>query len=375
MRIHSGRGYWCKSVKGKLFYFGKVADDPNGVAALEEWAEQKENILRYGEKKQFESCQITVAELCNAFLSHHEQRLSRDEISPRTFHGLVGTCKGLVNQFGRNRAVPDLGPNDFGRLKDHLAFSRGSVSLRNEMQRIRSVFLFAFKNGLIEKAISYGTKFDKPKLKQLRRERREIRQRNGKKMFEAEEIQHMLGSASQPLTSMILLAINCGMGQSDLANMPAARVNLTDALIDYPRPKTEAERICPLWDETCQAIEEWLPNKPAARSEAESELLFVTCRGNRFVKVGPNGAPIDGIQQEFNKVLRRLDIKRRGVGFYALRHSFRTIADATRDPVAINLIMGHTDNTMGGVYREEVAESRLRAVADHVHGWLFSGNA
>src|SRR5262245_6520973 len=52
--------------------------------------------------------------------------------------------------------------------------------------------------------------------------------------------------------------------------------------------------------------------------------------------------------------------------------------DAARDPVAIDLIMGHTDPTMGGHYRERVEDSRLQAVADHVHAWLFgdpSGNA
>ncbi len=66
------------------------------------------------------------------------------------------------------------------------------------------------------------------------------------------------------------------------------------------------------------------------------------------------------------------------MSFYTLRHVFRTVADAARDPVAIDLIMGHTDPSMGGHYRERVEDSRLRAVADHVRTWLFgdpSGNA
>jgi hypothetical protein len=59
------------------------------------------------------------------------------------------------------------------------------------------------------------------------------------------------------------------------------------------------------------------------------------------------------------------------IGFYTLRRVFRTIADAARDPVAIDLIMGHADPSMGGHYRERIEDSRLRAVAEHVRRWLF----
>ena len=69
--------------------------------------------------------------------------------------------------------------------------------------------------------------------------------------------------------------------------------------------------------------------------------------------------------------MKTLGIHHDGIGFYTLRHVFRTIADAARDPVAIDLIMGHTDPSMGGHYRERIEDSRLQAVADHVRTWLF----
>ncbi len=31
------RGYWCKKVKGKLHYSGKIEAEPGGMAALDEW--------------------------------------------------------------------------------------------------------------------------------------------------------------------------------------------------------------------------------------------------------------------------------------------------------------------------------------------------
>jgi len=38
-------GYWCKKVRGKLHYFGKVANDPKGQAALNKWLEQRDDLL------------------------------------------------------------------------------------------------------------------------------------------------------------------------------------------------------------------------------------------------------------------------------------------------------------------------------------------
>lgn len=32
LRIHKGTGYWCKKIRGHVYYFGKVADDHKGVA-------------------------------------------------------------------------------------------------------------------------------------------------------------------------------------------------------------------------------------------------------------------------------------------------------------------------------------------------------
>jgi len=70
-------------------------------------------------------------------------------------------------------------------------------------------------------------------------------------------------------------------------------------------------------------------------------------------------------------LLKRLGLHRAGVGFYVLRHTFRTVGDAARDPVAIDLIMGHSDPSMGAAYRECIEDARLLAVSNHVHAWLF----
>jgi hypothetical protein len=70
-------------------------------------------------------------------------------------------------------------------------------------------------------------------------------------------------------------------------------------------------------------------------------------------------------------VLKAIGFHRPRIGFYTLRHVFRTIADSARDPVAIGIIMGHSDPSMGGHYRERVDDARLVAVVNVVRAWLW----
>lgn len=372
LSIHKGTGYWCKKVKGRVYYFGKVSDDPDCIAAAEQWEKEKDDLKAGRLPREKDPDALTVADLVNEFLTHQEERMDKGEIAARTFQSLHATCANIVKALGKNRAVMDLTPNDFGKLKSKLSKSRKAVALRNEMQRCKSIFRYGYVNGLVDSAPKYGTKFDKPNLKQVRKGKREHRQKYGDRMFEAEEILQILSEAKQPLRAMVLLAINCGMGQSDLANLPLSSVDLEAGLIDFPRPKTEADRICPLWEETVQSIREWIPQRPKSNKRDDRDLLFVTRFGNKFVKTGKGGVPIDGVGQEFSKLLKELKLERPGRAFYALRHSFRTVADEILDPPAINLIMGHTDNSMSGFYRERIGEDRLRRVVDHVHDWVFS---
>ena len=81
------------------------------------------------------------------------------------------------------------------------------------------------------------------------------------------------------------------------------------------------------------------------------------------------GSPVSA---ETVKLLRRLGINgRKGLGFYTLRHTFRTVADGAKDQPAADHIMGHEVAHMSSVYREGIADERLKAVAEYVRGWLF----
>ena len=77
------------------------------------------------------------------------------------------------------------------------------------------------------------------------------------------------------------------------------------------------------------------------------------------------------VPKGFGKLLTRLGLKRPGLNFHAIRHTFETIGGESKDQVAVNSIMGHVDSSMAGAYRERISDERLQAVTDTVREWLW----
>ena len=136
LSIHKGTGYWCKKVRGHVHYFGKVSDDPNGVAAEEQWLAQKEDLQRGYVPREKPADGLRVRELVNDFLTFKQEKCDRTSLSVRTFQSYHSTCEIVCEEFGRDRAVENLCPDDFRKLRTTLAKRRGDVALRNEIIRV-----------------------------------------------------------------------------------------------------------------------------------------------------------------------------------------------------------------------------------------------
>jgi integrase len=368
-------GKWQKKIRGKIHYFGNWAKRVNGQLVRVEgdgWKEALElykaqaDDLHAGRTPRVNSDQLNLAQLCNQFLTAKLRKLESGEISKRTFQEYRETTDMLIAAFGANRLVEDLAAEDFGKLRGDMAKRWGPVRLGNLIGRIKSVFKFGLDNGLIDKAIRFGSEFRKPGRAVLRRHKAQ----NGLKMLEADELRQLIDAADVQMRAMILLGVNSGLGNHDVASLPLAALDLEKGIIDYPRPKTGIERRCPLWPETIAAVRQAIAQRPEPQHEEAANLVFINSRGSQWTR-STEKSRIDNVSIQFKLMLRRVGLYRQGLGFYTLRHVFRTVADAARDAVACDIIMGHSDPSMGGHYRERVEDSRLRAVAEHVRQWLF----
>jgi integrase len=357
-------GYWCKKVRGKLYYFGPWGD-PDG--ALDNYLKQKDD-LHAGRKPRPDVDGLTVKDAANAFLNHKKALLKAGELSPRTWGEYKEVCDLLVAKFGKSRLVSDLGPDDFAALRNKMAKRWGPVRLGNAVQRVRSVFKHAADSGLTDRPVPFGPGFNRPSAKVLRLHKAKA----GPKLFTAEEARRILGAAGPQLKAMALLGLNCGYGAADCGRLPLSALDLERGWVDFPRPKTGIPRRCPLWPETVEAIREALAVRPAPKKEEHAGLVFLTAQGLPWAKEEASSPLVFKVRT----LLKKLGIDgRKGLGFYTLRHTHRTVADEARDQPAADLIMGHARGDMASVYRERISDERLRAVTDHVRAWLFGGGA
>jgi integrase len=350
---------WAKKIRGRMHYFGPW-DDPD--SALRKYLEQRDDLHAGRPPRPDTRAGVTVKDAVNAFLNRKKAAVDTGELSARTWHGYKEVCDLLVKHLGKNRLVADLTAADFASLRNKVAKRWGPYGLSRFVQGVRSVFKYAFDSELIEQPLRFGPDFDRPSKKTLRLHKA----KQGPKLFTAREVRRLIGAAVTPVRAMLLLGINCGFGNSDCANLPQSAVDLDNAVIDFPRPKTGVGRRCPLWAETVAALREALAKRPEPKDQADADLVFITRFGAGWAKDVAD-SPLTG---ETRKLLRRLGINGHR-NYYTLRHTFRTVADESKDQPAVDFIMGHEVPHMSAVYRETISDTRLRAVTDHVRAWLF----
>jgi integrase len=374
---------WAKKVRGKLHYFGKASTDPEGEAAIAIWLDQKDALLAGRVPKKRNGDEVTVRQLVNKFLSVKLSKMKAGEIKPRTFKEYHSSCERVVTKFGEGRVVNDLDSADFLDLRSELAETRGPVALLNEIVRIRMIFKFGHDERITHEPV-YGQSFSTPSRKVLSK----AAATSESKMFEREELLKILDdTASRPvLHAIILLAANCGYGQTDIAQVPKKAIDLKGGWATFPRPKTGVHRRAKLWPETIAALKAADAVRLPAKAAADADLFFLTPKGQAWIRDLSEDVQIkdgDRIRDEhiwtgrsdslgtlFGKVLKKLGIDGRR-GFYGIRHTFQTIAENSRDLPAVMKVMGHLDDSMSSRYRDRIDDGRLEAVASVVHEWLF----
>lgn len=332
-------GQWKKTIKGKVYYFG------------EDWRKA----LRKYEKFVSKGAPVgpTVASLIDAFLDNKKSKVDIGEIKPDSLKEYVRACQKVADEFGLSTELSTLRPAHFLSLRKSLESKMAPVTLKRYLVLIRTVFKFACDMEFVQEPLKFGETLKAPPIRILRKSKLQKTNR----IFSQCEIERLLAEAKGYMKPAIWLAINCGFGNTDVCELKWS--DIEGEWLELIRTKTYVTRAAYLWQETLESLEAW---KLASK---ESEWVLCGVRGQKLGVGDSNSTPI---AHEFANLAKDCGIS--GKGFYALRHTYRTIADGCKDQEAIRMTMGHTDASISSHYRHGVAEARLIEVSEYVRAWL-----
>jgi integrase len=346
------RGYWAKCIKRKFYYFGPW-DDPSG--ALAEYERVRDDLYN-GRSPSPDSSGHNLKDAINFWLAERKTDTDSGSLSVDTWKEYQRIGKRVVACLGTTVSVDSLTPDHFSRLRLFLTEGYALKSAKNNIRKARLLFRWIYTSGRSEKELRYHEALKPPAKGALRREQAN----KPTKVFTPEEVKLLIKASSGYMTPGIYLAINCGYGNKDLVELKWSYIEGT--YVNYDRVKTGVRRRASLWPETIKALLAWKKESP------ESEYV---CCGARGQKLGgeTNNTPVPHL---FTKVAQAGGVVTNGRGFYSLRHTYRTVADGTKDLVAIDLTMGHSDNRMGSDYTHGIDDKRLDDIAKLVRKWLLA---
>lgn len=358
-------GYWAKKIAGKTRYFGPWSDPDGALATYQREKQAWESGQNPREKVDLKEVRdgkgMLLGDALNLFLEATFQRVQRDELGQRSYNDYRSTSKKILKGLDRRECVNALLPEDWAKVYLVFAKTSGNTTIANEITRTKVMMNWLLENRFLDREPYYGSEFTKPSKVAIRRSRANT----GKKWFSQSEITKLLTTDHLVLRSMILLGLNCGYGNGDCSQLEMDWVDLKEGWIQYARPKTGIDRRAKLWPETVKSITTWLDKRP----RINSRFIFVTRQGNPWSD--PNSADC-AIAKAFMRICKEKKMYIAGRGFYGLRRTFETIAGRSKDQVAVDYVMGHADQSMAGVYRQEIDDSRLIAISDLVRNWVFS---
>jgi integrase len=371
-------GRWAKKItvdgKAKLHYFGKVAD--GWEAALQRYDAQKVDLAAGRTPADTKSDGVTLLTLCNEFIHQKVRKAGRGKMTWRSVNEYKASLEILLDTVGRQVLVEKLRPIDFDSYEDEVCKRFGAVSQKNHLLRVRSLFKFALKEQRIEKPVNFGERLELPSKRDILL----ARATKGEMVFEAREIRrllkhrlrHRLADPVQ-LRAMMLLAINCGLGNDDCGRLLLSSLDLQGGWCNAHRNKTGVPRRAKLWPETLVALQMAIAKRPAPKDSADDGLVFITKYGGRWSKEQSleRKSTDNPISAQFGKLAKAAGVDGKGRGFYCLRHTFFTEASNSGDQVAASHVMGHADSSIAANYRHRIDDARLVAVSTAVRRWLF----
>lgn len=388
MTADLARNQWVKRIRGKVRNFGTL-DKPK--AALAKYQREGPALHAGIEPTAAPTDSLTVGELCGRWIESRTADVALKMLARKSLNDYEDTATRVMAILGKATPVAALGPANFEKLRQRVAASFGAARLGKFVVITRMLFSWGHDQEICNLP-HWGKKFRGVDSKT----RRDMKNRAARNLLTQDQLRRVLLAANPTMQAMVLLALNGGLGNTDVAELRlghlvpkgAKNPELPSGWLQYPRHKTAVQREVPLWPETEAALLRVLADRVPHADDPE-DLIFINSEGGSWVS-----ASNDNIAREFPKLLIKLGILKRTpitktpgkgghtptsakpavpIGFYTLRRTFRTVADEAGDQHAVHRVMGHQLPGMSGIYVQNIDLKRLTAVCQHVRDWLYLG--
>lgn len=156
---------------------------------------------------------------------------------------------------------------------------------------------------------------------------------------------------------LLLLGINCGLRMADIIDIRKDDVAFEDKTFSKPRTKSGIIQSAILWDETIEAMQEYMKERPN-----DSDRIFLTIFDNPYT--------YQYLIRPFNQIREKAGMKR--ITHKMLRISGNSIANKFRcNPNAISTYMGWSISNVDNSYNErnpEATENVVKVIYDYYMG-------
>lgn len=307
----------------------------------------------------------TVGEVVDLFINEKQAQRDKGKLAARSYDHYFRVGAAVMGHLGEN-ASADIGEGYFESLRDEMESRLGAEALNADMNVVMSMFRLGHKRGIVSRLVNFSECFPLPTAKDLRA----ARELAGERLMTPDEILAIVKAAPPYTAAMVLLGINGGLGNSDVAELTITTFRKEPGWLNYPRHKTAVGRRIPLWDETTVAIEKAIATRIEPKHADDKDVLFINRKRQSF-RDEYHGHKVS---RAFARSAEDAGVK--GRSFYDLRRTFQTVADESLDFVAVSRIMGHAPQSrdMPSRYRRKIIDQRLIAAVNTVHDWLYKRN-
>ncbi len=358
-------GRWKKQVDAKVRFFGhaKSRDDIKAYRAAErkylEFLQEREAT----KPVEVDVEDATVSDIAEKYLQNLSNRYERGEVSAGHVEQNRCFLQDFVDRIGNAKRLGEICELDLEDYRNETlrlptsAATGHRICLRTAKGRLKVVmvlFRWAYKMFLtsrlprnidsLSKVTKNGNGAQQPKVK----------------TFTIEELQDMWANANGRTRCYIALALNCGMGQKDIADLRNKEVDWGNGYIERGRSKTNVQSKHKLWSVTLDLL------KQHRSTQGDEDRVLLGKNGLSLVRSELTKMQMkhtDAIGHIFVRLLKKQGLHNTGRGFYSLRKTGASCIEKI-DPLATEMYLAHAEPGMKKAYAQRDWDRLEKAVVE-----------